>query len=315
MPGMAQDPHFSQYFASPLTLNPAMTGNTDGSMRVASLFRQQWWAVGSAYTTATLSAEQRLLRFRLPEADRLGVGGLIIQDNSLSGGLRSTYASLSSAYHKGFNDHHRLGVGFQGTYGSRVVDMGRLSFHEQFETDGFNTNLPTGEAALSALMPTWGVNAGMTYQYEDLLKRLYAGVSVYHLNRPRQTALADSMNRVPQRLTVHGGGVFLSGETLRLTLHAMYQRQARAESFALGGGLGYDVGLEHTFYLGAWYRLGDAVYPYLSYVRNGMQVGLTYDVQVSSMRQAVPRNGSIELSFLYTRPDDRYERRAMPWYY
>jgi type IX secretion system PorP/SprF family membrane protein len=164
-------------------------------------------------------------------------------------------------------------------------------------------------------MPTLGLNAGMAYQYEDLLKRLYAGVSVYHLNRPRQTALADSTNRVPQRFTLHGGGVFLSGEALRLTVHALYQRQARAEEFAFGGAVGYDVGMEHTFFAGAWYRMGDAVYPYLSYVRNGMQIGLTYDVQVSSMRQAVPRNGSIELSFLYTRPDDRSDRRAMPWNY
>lgn len=312
---MAQDPHFSQYFASPMTLNPALTGNTDGPLRVASLFRQQWWAVGSAYTTATLSAEQQLLRFRLPEVDRLGVGGLIIQDNSLSGGFRSTYASLSSSYHKGFNDFHRLGVGFQATYGTRALDMGRLSFEEQFDTDRFNTSLPTGESALSALMPTWGVNAGMVYQYEDLLSRLYAGVSVYHLNRPRQTALSDSMNRVPQRFTLHAGGLFLTGSTLRLTFHALYQRQARAEEFSLGGAIGYDVGTEHTFFAGAWYRMGDAINPYLSYVRNGMQFGLTYDVQVSKMQWAVPRNGSIELSFLYTMPDDRYDRRAMPWYY
>lgn len=311
----AQDPHFSQYFASPLTLNPALTGNTDGALRAASLFRQQWWTVGSGYTTSTLSYEQRLMRFRMPEADRLGVGGLVIQDNSLSGGLRSTYASLSAAYLKGFNDFHRLGVGFQGTYGNRVVDMGRLSFHEQFDTDGFNTNLPSGEAALSALMPTMGVNAGVVYQYEDLLRRLYLGASMYHLNRPRQTALSDSTNRVPQRFTLHGGGVFLSGEALRLTVHALYQRQARAQEFAFGGAVGYDVGVEHTFFVGAWHRLGDAVYPYLSYVRNGMQVGLTYDLPVSSMRQAVPRNGSIEISLMYTRPDDRYERRAMPWYY
>ena len=31
----AQDPNFSQFFASPLTLNPAMTGLFDGTFRVA----------------------------------------------------------------------------------------------------------------------------------------------------------------------------------------------------------------------------------------------------------------------------------------
>ena len=35
----AQDPHFSQFFASPLTLNPAFTGKFDGLFRVAGNYR------------------------------------------------------------------------------------------------------------------------------------------------------------------------------------------------------------------------------------------------------------------------------------
>ncbi|HNA97235.1 MAG TPA: type IX secretion system membrane protein PorP/SprF, partial [Chitinophagaceae bacterium] len=38
----AQDPNFSQFFASPLTLNPALTGKFDGTFRVAGNFRNQW---------------------------------------------------------------------------------------------------------------------------------------------------------------------------------------------------------------------------------------------------------------------------------
>ena len=56
----AQDPRFSQYFASPMTLNPALTGNIDGSLRVAVNFRQQWWAASSPFQTTSLSFEHRL---------------------------------------------------------------------------------------------------------------------------------------------------------------------------------------------------------------------------------------------------------------
>ena len=38
----AQDPHFSQFFSSPLTLNPAFTGKFDGAVRFIGDYRNQW---------------------------------------------------------------------------------------------------------------------------------------------------------------------------------------------------------------------------------------------------------------------------------
>ena len=311
----AQDPHFSQYFASPLTLNPALTGNIDGSLRIASNYRQQWWATGSPFTTASLSFEQRLMENRLGENDRLGVGGLMMLDNSMSGGLRSTYMSVSGSYHKGLSEQHRLGIGFQSTYGNRIIDFSRLTFNNQFATDGFDTNLPSGESVLSNIKPTIGLHTGLMYTYEDALMRVYGGWSVYHFNRPRQTVLDDSLSRVPQRHTIHAGMVLLSGESLRLTAHALWQRQAKASEFSIGGAVGYDVGMGSTFFAGAWLRLNESVYPYISYVRSGMQVALTYDLQISGMSTAKPSNGSVEISFIYSKPDNRFEKRAMPWNY
>ena len=51
----AQDPNFSQFFASPLTLNPALTGKFDGSYRVAGNYRNQWPTINNAFTTYTAS--------------------------------------------------------------------------------------------------------------------------------------------------------------------------------------------------------------------------------------------------------------------
>jgi hypothetical protein len=51
----AQDPNFSQFFASPLTLNPALTGKFDGVYRVAGNYRNQWPTIYNAFTTYTAS--------------------------------------------------------------------------------------------------------------------------------------------------------------------------------------------------------------------------------------------------------------------
>ena len=66
----AQDPNFSQFFASPLTLNPALTGKFDGDFRFAANYRNQWPSINNAYTTGTASFDMGILKDRIPEYDR-----------------------------------------------------------------------------------------------------------------------------------------------------------------------------------------------------------------------------------------------------
>ncbi|HYK55270.1 MAG TPA: type IX secretion system membrane protein PorP/SprF, partial [Flavisolibacter sp.] len=69
----AQDPNFSQFFASPLTLNPALTGKFDGAFRVAGNYRNQWPTINNAFTTATVSVDAGILRNSIPDYDQFGV--------------------------------------------------------------------------------------------------------------------------------------------------------------------------------------------------------------------------------------------------
>ena len=39
---LAQDQHFSQFFAAPLNVNPALSGAYEGSFRIGAIYRDQW---------------------------------------------------------------------------------------------------------------------------------------------------------------------------------------------------------------------------------------------------------------------------------
>jgi hypothetical protein len=39
---LGQDQHFTQYYASPLTLNPALAGAFSGTYRMSLIYRDQW---------------------------------------------------------------------------------------------------------------------------------------------------------------------------------------------------------------------------------------------------------------------------------
>ena len=113
----AQDPNFSQFFASPLTLNPALTGKFDGVYRVAGNFRNQWPTILNAFTTRTASVDFGIMKNRLAEIDQLGIGILGVTDRAGDGVLVTNYAGLSLAYHKGLDEDgfNQIGLGFQAS--------------------------------------------------------------------------------------------------------------------------------------------------------------------------------------------------------
>jgi hypothetical protein len=51
--------------------------------------------------------------------------------------------------------------------------------------------------------------------------------------------------------------------------------------------------------LGAWYRLRDAICPYVSFEWGRNKLGFSYDVNVSTFSTATRGQGAIELSYMY----------------
>ena len=52
---IAQDPNFSQFFSSPLNVNPALTANIYGKWRVITNYRTQWLGPVDPYNTGTVN--------------------------------------------------------------------------------------------------------------------------------------------------------------------------------------------------------------------------------------------------------------------
>ena len=75
----AQDIHFSQYQASPLTLNPALTGKIKEDFRVGLIHRSQWKSVNSAFATSSVFADINFIKNPLT-LDMWGVGLVALND-------------------------------------------------------------------------------------------------------------------------------------------------------------------------------------------------------------------------------------------
>src|SRR6266404_142116 len=89
-----QDPSFSQFFASPLNVNPALTGMINNDWRGIGNIRVQWVDPASPYNTATASLDGKIFQDKISESSIFGLGGMLMYDEAMTGVLKSTYASL-----------------------------------------------------------------------------------------------------------------------------------------------------------------------------------------------------------------------------
>ncbi len=324
----AQDPNFSQFFVSPLTLNPALTGKFNGTVRVAGNYRNQWPAFTRAFITSSLSVDMPILMNRLPETDTWGVGLMAMTDKTADGILTSNFISVTTAYHKGLEEDglHHVGVGFQGTFGGRRLDGTRLDFEDELDLQGTWTN--TSDEPINNKQVNvnyFDFSAGLLYNGStDGYNNFYAGVSIYHLNRPQESFSSDAGRYVlSPRVTANLGGSFpVGGSDKYLHLSGMLSTQAKALNIVLGGAVAFNMNGDENnptnVYLGAFTRfsnLNDAIIPHVGLEFSSFRLAASYDVNISSLKVGSQRQGGIELALIYTLyPPDGRPRIPCPIY-
>jgi type IX secretion system PorP/SprF family membrane protein len=319
----AQDPGFSQFFASPLTLNPALTGKFNGDVRVAGNYRNQWPSINDAFITSTISIDAPIMKAKLPVNDTWGIGFMAMTDRTASGVLTSNYVSLSTAYHLALDEdgYHSIGVGFQGTYANQSLDGTRLTFEDGLQLDGTFLRSPT-EAINSEFVTVhyFDMNLGVLYNAStNGNNNYYIGASAYHLNHPKESFLGVDTINVPTRVTAHAGGYFpIVGSPSTIYLSGLFNTQAGAHEIVLGGAWAISANNDErdpvNFYAGVWGRFSnvtDALIPYVGLDYNSFSLGLTYDVNVSALQTASQSRGGVEISLIYIKKSSN-GRHAIP---
>lgn len=321
----AQDPNFSQFFVSPLSLNPALTGKFNGDFRVAGNYRDQWPSISKAFITSTISYDMPILRGRISELDTWGVGVMAMTDRTANGILSTNMISITTAYHKGLDEDglHQLGIGFQATYNTKRLDGTKLNFEDELDQFGGWSN-PSEEIAINDRqlnLSYFDISAGFLYNGStDGYNNFYIGGSAYHLNKPRESFSGDIFYTLYQRYTLHAGGAIPIGDaTKTVYLSSLYSHQAGANNVVLGGALGIALNDEpdnpSNFYAGLWTRfnnVNDAIIPYVGLEFNGFRLGASYDVNISSLKTASQSRGGLEVSLIFIKRPPGYKGIPCP---
>jgi len=312
----AQDPNFSQFFASPLTLNPALTGKFDGTVRIAGNYRNQWPTINNAFTTATVSVDAGILKNSIPQNDQFGIGIMALTDKSGNGVLQYNYLGISTAYHKALdeNGYHQIGLGFQGTYVNKRLDVASLKLEDMLRSDGFTGLTAENFSNFKLTHSYFDMNLGVMYNGStDGRNNYYVGASMYHINRHEETFSDNGHYYLAPRLTLQAGGMLPLGEFNAFHFSANHSRQANATNTLLGGAymlsLNADPSSPTNLFVGSWYRFGDAIIPYVGLEFGSFHLGASYDVNTSSLKPASNMRGGAEISLIYVRRPNDYDKR------
>lgn len=328
----AQDPRFSQYYASPWNLNPAMTGVFEGRWRVTANYRDQWGSIlgNVPFRTYAVAGD---VRFNVGAGDDYAAFGIgAMHDEAGTARYAQNKVQLGGGFLKQlsggrYEAAHYLSAGAQLGFGQNSVDWSRLWFTRQFDSvnETPDASLPSGEAGQNANSGLYlDFNAGLLwYVLFGENGFFYAGGAMHHLNAPDISLIGANKETLYSRWSGHLGGQLPVTENFSLLPGALVMKQGPAFETDFGLNLRYsnnDVN-ELALRAGAWARLGnrldkgiqaDAVTIVGMLELERWMLGLSYDITVSTLSRANNSRGAFELSLTYFHPEYRRGRVQCP---
>ncbi|MCS6933536.1 MAG: PorP/SprF family type IX secretion system membrane protein [Chitinophagales bacterium] len=325
----AQDIHFSQFYASPLTLNPALTGNFNGFYRITGIYRNQYPGLTQgrpAFSTPSVGVDFSLLREKIKKG-ALGVGLVFFNDQQNGKTFNNNQILASLAYNMGFGSRNQfqLGVGLQGGVAMTKMDFSNFQFADGFKPDLTYDPNYNGETFNSGNRIKGAVNAGIFTKFEFIRgMRYYMGYSFNNATNYKQDFLKNApVYRLPFRHTGHGGFEFDLKDKAVLIPGFLFQQQAKANetNFGLTAGIHVirDPAKRATLYLGYWNRVNTGNYtaiPKVGFEWKGFRAGFAYDAHLGrqfkdhkNIGGAMPQGFEVSLGYignLFVPKEDNY---------
>jgi type IX secretion system PorP/SprF family membrane protein len=295
-----QDAHFTQFYASPLYLNPALTGATP-HFRLNAIHRNQWPQIPGAYQINQVSAD-----YNWDYYDS-GLGVMLSQDRIGAFALSATQMNVSYAYRARLRGQMVLRLGAQVGIGVRTADFGNFVFEDQLRSGG-----ATAETLAQPTIVYPDFSAGALLHRSNF----WLGIAAYHLSRPAIGVISQT-ERIDMRFSAKAGYRIdldpSSDDKIALSPALLFQQQGSFRQLDIGFNFYYD-----PLIVGIWYRglpinqnargsiHHDALAGLIGVrLKNSLTISYSYDITISTLNRS---GGAHEISIIYEPFDKRRKR-------
>ncbi len=302
----AQDIHLTQYDHSFRLINPALTGLFDGEHRIEGNFRRQWKQVPVDYVTFSGSYDANI-QPRNSDNSLFGYGLALNYDRAGYSKLSLLDINLLGSYSHFLNPHNVLTVGLSAGFNQRSFREDDLTWDQQYQNGQFNDGLPSGENLANMNNTFFNLGGGVNYRFQNEKNQLNIGGGFFNLLKPNQNFFENTDEiRLPIRSSVYVDYWLSLGNRVRWNLTGNAQWQGPYEEQNMGTKFEFQLiekrGSDFYLSLGSYFRMSnrwDAVSPYIGARLNTLDVGFSYDINVSRFNVATANRGGPEVWVRY----------------
>ncbi|HEX5170098.1 MAG TPA: PorP/SprF family type IX secretion system membrane protein [Cyclobacteriaceae bacterium] len=286
-----QDPYFSQFYNTPMLLNPALTGITYGNVRLIAHYKR-YLATIDPFETYSFTADMSIMEGK-PSAGFGGVG-LMVMSNSSGANLKNTQAMGSFSYHfaLGHDEKQFLSLGVQGGLNQTKLDLRNLSTQTQWITNvGYDPSVANGEPVTNGNVSLVDFQAGLLYYAFPSEKfSWFAGAAAFHLTEP-DGSFTGATSTLSRRYVGHAGFRAELGPRVALLPNVSFMQQNGINLINAGMAMDYMFNADVTLQLSAWARNTDIVIFGGGLDYKNIRISLSYDMLVSDLSDLTNRGG------------------------
>lgn len=299
------DIHFSQFYETSVLRNPALTGVFSDDYKVGVYYRNQWSSITNPYNTVLVSAESHFqVRETSEDFISFGILGYADKAGSIDQKITAFYPAIN--YNKSINPNHNtfLSAGFTGGYVQYSFDPTKATFNNQYLNGKFDPANPALETMPNAKLTMYDVGAGLnlnTSSGEDNKTTYVVGFSGYHFTKPHFSYVQSSDVKENMRFNVNGALSHSLNDLTTVQFQANYASEGAYREIIFGGLLNWSASTKGNrdifiFSGGLFYRYGDALVPVIKLTYKAMAIGVSYDVNVSTLKEASNLQGGTEIT-------------------
>ena len=284
----AQDHIYSQFFNSPLYLNPALTGQFQGDLRMNLIYRNQFTSVPGSFNYLTASIDYNIPKFGG------GIGLMFTRGSEGTAYLVKNNIAATYAYSIG-SDDFVLSFGLNIGVTDRSIDFGKLVFGDQLNPQYGYIDGSTSAASLPQFNSKFYFDSGAGINL--VTGGFNLGAALQHINTPNES-FTGTISKLPMRITTHA--------SYRWDLNPDDNNDEEQKSYVIPSVVlykqstaqSYSVGFQYkrtNINAGLWYRSGGVSGPsaiVLSVIfdlyinKDGgekLRLGLSHDIPVSAL--------------------------------
>ncbi len=307
---------FSQYYFSPLNINPAMAGTYQNTYFGLS-HRSQWRNLNNPYKAQVFSFSQPVIT-KKPVLRH--VGNFALSAFSENAGNYQLYKSwginVAAAYNipLDYQQDYTLILGLEGGIIQKTLNREGLRWGSQYNPQiGYDVTIPAPASNVYGQRTFPVFNTGFIWFYNPsrqyLLKSFsaFGGMSMANLNRPDLSFLTADTDRAPLLMKIHGGLEYAFTDRLTLLPGALVMFNWQQKGYLnLGTYLHYKIRefdlsekSDITLLGGVWYRWND------SFVLSGgldfKNLTISTSIDLNNGKMDVPGlgGGAYEVSVAY----------------